>query len=586
MSITRVSVDSAGNQANDFSSLPSISANGRFVTFSSLATNLVPGDTNKSSDIFLRDLSSNTTTRISVDSAGNPGNDGSFRHFISANGQFVTFESSATNLVPGDTNNADDLFLRDLSSNTTTRISVDSAGNPGNDNSFSGSISANSRFVAFGSNATNLVPGDTNNSGDIFLRDLSANTTTRISVDSAGNQGNGNSFVSSISADGRFVVFSSDASNLVPGDTNGSSDIFLRDLSNNTTTCISVDSAGNPGSRSRGSSSVPSISADGRFVVFASDAANLVPGDTNGSSDIFLRDLSSNTTTRISVDSAGSQTTISNFGSGNPSISADGRFVAFDSDATNLVPGTTNDSMDIFVRDLSKNTTTRVSVSEAGRPGNDSSFSSSISGDGRFVTFFSNAINLVPGDTNKFGDIFVVDLTKIPSNINNLPNITGENLIGTPGDDFLRGFDGDDTLTGRQGDDLLIGRLGNDILNGGKGSDNFGGGEGNDILNGGDGSDNLAGDSGNDTLTGGADNDSFLMSPGSGIDTISDFTNGQDTISLGGLSSFEQLSISGETNGTLIKLASSGEVLAFLTGVAPNLLGPEDFIILPTVIPL
>jgi Ca2+-binding RTX toxin-like protein len=520
-------------------------------------------------------------TRVSLDSAGNQANDFSGSPSISADGRFVGFSSSATNLVPGDTNNSNDIFLRDLSTNTTIGISVDSAGNPGNGSSFSHSISANGRLVAFSSSSSNLVPGDTNNSSDIFLRDLSANTTTRISVDSAGNPGNGHSFGHSISGNGRFVAFSSSATNLVPGDTNNSSDIFLRDLLTNTTTCISVDSAGSPGGRS----GVPSISTDGRFVAFSSDATNLVSGDTNNSSDIFLRDLLTNTTTRISVDSAGNQA-MGNSRANASSISADGRLVTFVSDATNLVPGTTNDTSDIFVRDLSKNTTTRASVSEAGRPGNDFSIDSSISGDGRFVAFSSNAINLVAGDTNKFTDIFVVDLTNIPSNINNLPNITGENLIGTPGVDWLRGFDGDDTLTGRQGNDLLLGRLGNDILNGGKGSDNLSGGNGNDILNGGNGSDNLDGGAGNDTLTGGADNDSFLIGPGWGIDTISDFTNGQDTISLISLSSFEQLSISGGTNGTLIKVASSGEVLAFLTGVDPNLLGPEDFIIVPTAIPV
>ena len=206
MTITRLSVDSAGNQANDSSVNPSISADGRFVAFESNASNIVPGDTNNTSDIFVRDLSTNTTTRVSVDSAGNQANKVSSQPSISANGRFVAFTSEASNLVPGDTNNVADIFVRDLLTNTTTRVSVDSAGNQGNLVSSDPSISANGRFVAFQSQGSNVVPGDTNNTNDIFVRDLLTNTTTRVSVDSAGNQANSFSQDASISADGRCVA--------------------------------------------------------------------------------------------------------------------------------------------------------------------------------------------------------------------------------------------------------------------------------------------------------------------------------------------------------------------------------------------
>ena len=556
MTITRVSVDSAGNQANSFSLVPSISADGRFVAFSSDASNLVPGDTNNSSDIFVRDLSTNTTTRVSVDSAGNQGNGGSSVPSISADGRFVAFNSNATNLVPGDTNNRSDIFLRDLLTNTTTRVSVDSAGNQGNGGFllavFIPSISADGRFVAFASFVPNLVPGDTNDSADIFVRDTLTNTTTRVSLDSAGNQGNGGSFGGSsdpsISANGRFVAFASEASNLVPGDTNASDDIFLRDLSTNTTTRVSVSGASNPGN---GDSSNPSISADGRFVTFSSKASNLVPGDTNNKEDIFVRDLSTNTTTNISVSGAGNQ---GNGDSGFSSISADGRFVAFSSEASNLVPGDTNNKEDIFVRDLSTNTTIRVSISDAGNEGNGLSYIPSISADGRFVAFSSDAANLVPGDTNS-RDIFVANLTNTPGVI----NTPGNNINGTPGNDNLTGTNGSDNINGLRG---------NDILTGGGGSDNLFGGKGFDTLNGG---------LGNDNLVGGLGNDVFVLGAGLGVDTISDFTNSQDTFQLINGLTFGQLSISPGTNGTLIRLASSGEVLASLTGVAPNLIGSEDF---------
>ncbi len=177
MTITRVSVDSAGNQAIDRSDIPSlgdpsISADGRFVTFSSKASNLVPGDTNFSQDIFVRDLSTNTTARVSVSGAGNQGNSNSRSPSISGNGRFVAFASDASNLVPGDTNGAQDIFVRDLSTNTNTRVSVSSTGNQANQDCFTPSISADGRFVAFNSSASNLVPGDTNNENDIFVRDL------------------------------------------------------------------------------------------------------------------------------------------------------------------------------------------------------------------------------------------------------------------------------------------------------------------------------------------------------------------------------------------------------------------------------
>src|SRR4028119_1476418 len=387
MTITRVSVDSAGNQGNSFSGFPSISADGRFVAFSSGASNLVPGDTNNTGDIFVRDRLTNTTTRVSVDSAGNQANSDSNSPSISADGRFVAFYSDASNIVPGDTNSNRDIFVRDRLTNTTTRVSLDSAGNQANNSSRDPSISADGRFVAFVSFASNLVPGDTNRDFDIFVRDTLTNTTIGVSVDSAVNQGNTYSYSPSISADGRFVAFISNIynpSNIMVADALEDTEIFVRDTLTNTTTRLSVDSAGNQGN---GSSSDPSISADGRFVAFSSDASNIVPGDTNNRDDIFVWDTLTNTTTRVSVDSAGNQR---NSGSYSPSISADGRFVAFDDTSPpSLFIGdfggqrTTFISEGIFVRDTLTNTTTNVSVDSAGNSGEGER--PSISADGRFV---------------------------------------------------------------------------------------------------------------------------------------------------------------------------------------------------------
>jgi Tol biopolymer transport system component len=400
-STTRVSVDSTGLEANAASRAPSISKNGRYVAFSSRASNLVAGDTNGVGDIFVHDRKSGATTRVSVDSAGAEANGESLQPSISADGRFVAFTSAATNLVPGDTNNVNDVFVHDRQTGATTRASVDSMGAQADRFSGTPEMSANGRFVAFQSNASNLVPGDTSGFFDIFVHDLTSGRTTRVSVDSAGVQANNSSSNPSISKDGRFVAFSSLASNLVPGDTNTRSDIFLHDLTTGTTTRASVNSADGQGN---GDSDTPSISADGRFVAFTSAATNLVPADTNARSDIFVHDLTTGTTTRASVDSTGAE---ADGNSLEPSISADGRFVAFSSLATNLVPGDTNGVSGIFVHDRTSGGTTRASVKSSGAEANGDSFEPSISGSGRFVAFSSPATNLVPGDTNGVFDVFL-----------------------------------------------------------------------------------------------------------------------------------------------------------------------------------
>jgi Tol biopolymer transport system component len=328
---------------------------------------------------------------------------------ISADGRYVAFDSLSSNLVPGDTNGFSDVFVRDRQTNTTTRVSLATDGTQGDSYSDNPSISADGRYIAFRSNASNLVPGDTNGTEDIFVRDRQTNTTTRVSVASDGTQGNDFSDNPSISADGRYVAFESYASNLVPGDTNATYDIFVRDRQTNTTTRVSVASDGTQGNNG---SSYPSISADGRYVAFASIAGNLVPGDTNGLYDIFVRDRQTNTTTRVSVATDGTQ---GNDYSLNPHISADGRYIAFESAASNLVPGDTNGTNDIFVRDRQTNTTTRVNVASDGTQGNGYSAFSSISADGRYVAFASYANNLVPGDTNGAYDVFVATLSLPPA---------------------------------------------------------------------------------------------------------------------------------------------------------------------------
>ncbi|MFZ1428317.1 MAG: hypothetical protein WAS21_16270 [Geminicoccaceae bacterium] len=343
------------------------------------------------------------TERVSLGQDGAQGNGDSTSSAISAVGRFVAFESSATNLVPGDTNEQRDVFVRDRQTGRTERVSVGPGGVEAAGFSEFPAISADGRFVAFQSKASNLVSGDTNGVLDVFVRDRQTRTTRRVSLGPGGRQGHSHSFGAAISANGRFVAFSSAATNLVAGDTNARVDVFVRDRQNGATQRVGL---GPDGVQGNGGSFTGTISADGRFVAFVSDATNLVRGDTNRERNVFVHDRKMGATRRVSLGPGGRQ---SDGPSGiyDLSLSADGRFVAFDSLATNLVPGDTNDAADIFVRDRKLGTTRRASLGPGNISGNGPSQDPAISADGRFVSFFSYATNLVPGDTNGVRDVFV-----------------------------------------------------------------------------------------------------------------------------------------------------------------------------------
>ena len=403
---SRVSVASDGTRGNDYSDGPSISADGRYVAFNSYATNLVRGDTNGGLDVFIRDIQTGTTTFVSVASDGTQGDDYSGGPSISADGRYVAFDSHADNLVSGDTNQTNDVFVRDMQTGATMLVSVTSDGTHGNDWSGSASISADGSYVAFDSDASNLVSSDTNSEGDIFVYDMQTGTMTLVSVASDGTQGNSGSAHPSISADGRYVAFDSDASNLVSDDTNSALDVFVRDMQSGITMRVSVVSDGMQGDTR---SNAASISADGHYVAFQSGIIKWVNVDTLFPSevwepDIFVRDMQSGVTTLVSVASDGTR---GNGISGLPSITADGRYVAFGSKADNLVSGDANRADDIFVYDMQTRTTMLVSVAWDETQGNENSRAPSISADGRYVAFHSFASNLVRGDTNGEADIFL-----------------------------------------------------------------------------------------------------------------------------------------------------------------------------------
>jgi Tol biopolymer transport system component len=405
-STVRVNIGTGGAQGNAVSGAARISYNGTRVAYTSFANNLVTGDTNGSPDIFLQDLVANTITRVSVDSSGNQVAAGGQDPDISGDGRYVVFDSSDTTLVSGDTNAAFDIFMHDTATGVTTRVSVDSSGTQSNGNSFNPAISADGRYVAFQSVASNLVTGDTNGTSDIFVHDNSTGATVRVNVDSSGNQavalGSGNP---RISGDGNCVCFQSNAANLVPGDNNGSADVFVHDMTTGTTDRASVDSNQNESDLGGGT---PDISYDGQFVVFGSSSTNLdlITADTNGFGDAYLRDRNALTTIRLSIapgPTQGNQTVTWTV------ISADASTVAFSSQASNMVAGDTNGTEDIFVVQLATGAITRESVSTAGVQATGISTYPSISTDGRFVCFQSSAGNLVAGDTNGQDDVFQRD---------------------------------------------------------------------------------------------------------------------------------------------------------------------------------
>ena len=413
-----VSISTSGQQGNNISGRfagPAINANGQVVAFDSIATTLVSGDTNQVGDVFVRDRGTNVTERVSIRTGGLQGNGFSGRPALNATGSLVTFDSSATNLVLGDTNSLLDVFVHDRTTDTTSRISVSSEEVQGNGSSNSPSIDSEGRFVSFVSSSSNLVPDDTNGVEDIFVRDLVAGVTERVSFTSTGQQANSSNTLASISADGRWVAFQSFANNLVPGDTNDVFDVFIHDRETGLTELVSLTDAEGLGNDT---SSNPTVSGDGRLVAFESRATNLVAGDTNDRVDVFVRDRLAGTTVRVSVNSDEQQANGTSQEPGvrgltvsSPDITSDGHFVAFFSSATNLVPDDTNTCPpnfdaeagrcpDVFVRDLVAGTTVRVSVASDGTQSNERSSDPAISEDGAVVAFFSAAGNLVPGDTN------------------------------------------------------------------------------------------------------------------------------------------------------------------------------------------
>lgn len=562
---TRISTASDGTEGLTGSTNAQFSPDGRYVAFTT-GNPLVSGDNNDDPDIYLKDLTTGAVTRIST-AAGNIQADDSSRNAqFSSDGRFVLFESGATNLVPEDRLGHRDIFLKELSNGAIIRVSVATGDVEANNGSYNAQLSRDGRYVLFESDASNLVANDPDNKeSDIFLRDLVTGDVTCLSKAANGDHGSLSSYNARFSPDGRSVVFESNASNLVAGDNNGKADIFLWDVGTRTLERLSI---AKDGTQANGDSFNPRFSPDGHAVVFESSATTL-GGDINhegGNTDIFLKDLDTDTVTCISTAKDG---TLGNGNSYNARFSPDGRYVVFESDASNLIANDPDNHVtDIFMKDLKTGDVTCLSTAVNGAETNFDSEDAQFSPDGRHVLFQSEAPNLVANDGNGQSDLFLVNLLYKANAAAILDGRFVETTLGVGnassvsvdwGDDtvttqtpvagqlslhhayattgakgavvtlvegaltwnvahtvdlaagtIVRNTALADTLTGGQGGDVLTGDAFRNILNGAAGNDRLDGGAGADVLNGGAGDDTY--------ITDGTD--LILEAAGGGIDTV------------------------------------------------------------------
>jgi len=393
---------------NSASLSPALSAEGRFVAFASDASNMVIDDTNETTDVFVRDRETGETSRVSVASDGTQGDDYSRAPDISGDGRYVVFESAARNLVKNDDNNSPDIFVHDRETGQTRLVSAASDGEQGDLSSHDPKIAGDGTAVIFWTNAGNFMDADTNFYRDVFVHHLETGKTTRVSVSSERGEANEDSFNADISDDGRIAVFWSRASNLVADDTNGMEDIFVHDLETGETTRVNVAS---DGTQANGYTFEKlSISGDGRFVAFQSQATNLVSEETDDRNQIFVHDRETGQTTRVSVPTRDIRTLCDDFclGSSEPSISGDGRFIVFTSDLTGLVNEDTNGAYDVFLHDQASASTVRVSVNSDDAQLDSSSDAGVTSANGRFIAFETGAA-LVFSDFNFTTDVYIYD---------------------------------------------------------------------------------------------------------------------------------------------------------------------------------
>lgn len=414
--IERVSLGTGSVEGNLDSYYISVSEDASIVTFESFVSNWGPDQQGLNFvDIFVRDRNTDTTRKISVGPSGVGGDQRSFDPFVSEDGRYVSFISYATNLVPGDTNRHDyvddglDVFFYDWVTNSLKRVSLTWDGKEIDGNSV-GTITPDAKLVVFASNGINVesTPSNAARVNAIYVRDLQTGDIERITKAPGGAYPNGTVVRATPSYDGRFIVYLSDATNLV-SDSNGYRDVMLYDRQTQQTRLISKPIGGG---QSNGDSSPAAISSDGRYIAFRSYATNLVPNDTNGKSDIFVYDRVLNTMELVSVSSSGAQ---GNEDSKDPAICGNGRFVSFTSEATNLVTLPHNGERQVYVHDRVTQTTFLATGSDTFM-GNGRAHRSTLSADCSTIGFATEASNMIANDTNGHRDLFVADLV-IPADL-------------------------------------------------------------------------------------------------------------------------------------------------------------------------
>jgi uncharacterized repeat protein (TIGR01451 family) len=394
------STTAAAVKGDSDSMQPSLSANGTMVAFDTFAKNLDAGDLVDDSDVYVKELSTGVLTLASADVDGTKGDNSSANASLAADGSRVAFDSSATNLDGADTDTLVDVYVKDLASGALALASVSAEGEKGNGSSISPSLSADGTSIAFASASTNLVSTDADETPDIFVKDLDTGVVSLASTDGSGIKANGASADASISADGTRVAFSSSATNLDPADTESDADVYVKDLLTGAIELASATTAG----KGDGADTAPSLSADGTTVAFSSFSTNLDPADIDHlAEDVYVKDLDSGA---LSLASTADDASKGDGSSGAPSLSGDGSRVAFQSVASNLDPGHTDATSDVYVKDLTTMDLALVSSPESFRP--------SLSATGASVAFESTAVTLDPADADAFVDIYVRELGAAP----------------------------------------------------------------------------------------------------------------------------------------------------------------------------
>lgn len=645
----RLTIDLNGFGWTGDSGQASISDDGRYVAVSTVALE-DPIDTGQRSDIYLIDRQSGTFSMVSLNKDGQAPSANSLHPVPSSDASLMAFFSTADDLVPGQSGQADNVFVSEPGSGMNEVVTTPVGSLDTNGTAFfnSDNFSGDGRYVGFYTTATDLSALDNSSALDVYLADRTSDTRTLVSLNSAGEIGNNHSIGGSLSDNGRYVVFYSFATNLSADATYGVGQVFLRDTVDASTRLISTSSTREGGGQAHSSDS--QISANGKYVVYLSAANDLVAGDNNDAVDLFLWNRASNQTTRIEISDIANSTRFD--------ISDDGRYVVFDTVAA-LVGTDTNATRDIYVYDRVTDTTALVSQSDGGAIGDGLSVQPSISGDGKTIVFQSKAQNLTDqsADSTNWTDVYATanPLFSAPSGPNVIDGTNGKDILtGTGSKDIISGFKKADILKGKAGADVLKGGKGNDILNGGKGGDDLLGGKGNDtasyaaagkevtaslsapgsnkgeakgdsyakvenlkgskfgdkltgnndnnkleglkgadilignaggdILRGGKGADvlkgqlgkdRLVGEAGNDTLLGGIGRDKFVFAASQGNDVIRDFMVGTDRLVLKGGMSILSLSevdtdASGSDDAILVDFTGGGSVLL------ENILGVTD----------